>query len=221
MTARELLDAHLSAWLGAWPPSEPVTVVGHRGRVDPGWDGLVHDVIGLVSPAGIVLSVPPAVEAAMEPVDDGAGLPELGAALAAAIGRPGTLATAAFRWCEQPTDLDDVGVWVPALDGRVPEWLRPFGGEVLIAFDDAGSYLAGVGIKRHDAYGHEISVGTDERARGKGLARHLVAQAARTILAGGRVPTYLHELSNEASSRVAAAAGFPDVGWRVLAFTSG
>jgi GNAT superfamily N-acetyltransferase len=79
-----------------------------------------------------------------------------------------------------------------------------------------GHYLAGVGIKRHDELGHEISVGTEPQARGQGLARRLVAQAARRILDQGRIPTYLHTFDNAASSRVAAAAGFPDLGWSAL-----
>ena len=64
-------------------------------------------------------------------------------------------------------------------------------------------YLAGVGLKRHDARVHEIAVGTAEAARGRGLARRLVAQAARSLLARGIVPTYLHDPANLASARVA------------------
>lgn len=39
------------------------------------------------------------------------------------------------------------------------------------------------------------------------VARRLVAQAARSLLARGIVPTYLHNPGNVASARVAAAAG--------------
>jgi predicted GNAT family acetyltransferase len=87
---------------------------------------------------------------------------------------------------------------------------------VLVARDEQGAYLAGVGIKRHDADGHELSVGTEPAARGQGLARRLVAQAARRVLAEGKVATYLHDPANTASARVADAAGFTDRGWRVL-----
>ena len=55
---------------------------------------------------------------------------------------------------------------------------------------------------------------TELAARGRGLARRLVAQAARRVLEEGAVPTYLHETANVASARVADAAGFPDRGWR-------
>lgn len=85
---------------------------------------------------------------------------------------------------------------------------------VLVVRDQRGRYLAGVGIKRHDRHGHELAVGTVPAARGRGLARRLVAQAARRVLDDGAVPTYLHDRSNAASARVAEAAGFPDRGWR-------
>ena len=86
---------------------------------------------------------------------------------------------------------------------------------MLIARDpESGAYLAGVGIKHHDTYGRELAVGTEEAARGRGLARRLVAQAARRIIDEGGVPTYQHDPSNVASARVADASGFPDRGWR-------
>jgi len=43
-----------------------------------------------------------------------------------------------------------------------------------------------------------------------------VAQAARTLLAGGVIPTYLHDPANTASAKVADAAGFPDRGWTAI-----
>jgi len=86
---------------------------------------------------------------------------------------------------------------------------------VLVVLDD-DVYVAGVGLKRHDEHGQEISVGTEQAARGRGLARRLVAQAARRLLAAGIVPTYLHDPANTASAKVADAAGFPDRGWTVL-----
>ena len=78
-----------------------------------------------------------------------------------------------------------------------------------------GARSRSVGIKVHDRHGHELAVVTDEAARGTGVARRLVATAARRVIDGGAVPTYLHAPDNVASARVADAVGFADEGWTV------
>lgn len=209
------LTAHLQTWLGRWPGTGPgLTVVGSARRVEPGWDGHVHAVIGVESTEGGVISVPPlaqqAVAALVASGDVGSGVP-------AAAKIDGGFFRGVFRWSTAPTPLPDAGVWVPALDPSVPEWLRPFGHDVLVAVDpDTGEHLAGVGIKRHDEHGHELAVVTAEAAQGRGLARRLVVQAARRVLDEGAVPTYLHAHSNVGSAKVAEASGFPDLGWSIL-----
>lgn len=227
----ERLHRHLQNWLGRWPATTPLDVVGTEARQRPGWDGRVFRVIGVRTARAGVLSVPPSaadsVRAAL--MDSTVDIDEVWttvlARLPGLIGAPeARVYTGVFRWCERPADLPDAGVWVDAADPAIPEWLVPFGadpqrrlggGQVLIARDPrTGAYLAGVGIKYHDAYGREIAVGTEPAARGRGLARALVAQAARRILDEGAVPTYQHDPANIASARVAEAAGFPDLGWR-------
>jgi GNAT superfamily N-acetyltransferase len=152
------------------------------------------------------------------PVDGAAVWEALVARLPEVLHAPGRrVYSGIFRWCESPNPLPEPGVWVAAADPSLPEWLQPFQ-EVLVAQDpDTGAYLAGVGVKHHDPYGREIAVGTAPPAQGKGLARALVAQAARRILDEGGVPTYQHDPANVASARVADAAGFPDRGWRSAA----
>jgi GNAT superfamily N-acetyltransferase len=120
-----------------------------------------------------------------------------------------------FRFAVSAPDVDPVGEWMPAEDGRVPSWLRPFGGQVLMVLVE-GRYVAGLGIKRHDELGRELAVATDEAWRGRGLARALVARASGCVLRGGGVPIYLHARGNAASARVAEVAGFPERGWSVL-----
>jgi GNAT superfamily N-acetyltransferase len=228
----ERLLAHLTGWLGAWPlpigglgsvsDMTEVVVVGSDKRVRPGWDGKVHAVVGVVSPAGGVLSVPPDKVDAVRAVgsDAAAGRVTIGAlraGLAAAVARPRRrVDLTIFRWTGLPSESSDTGQWVSPSDPRVPSWLRPFNGDVLVAWDDDGRYGAGVGRKMHDRFGHELAVGTEEALRGRGLARHLVAQAARRVLEDGAVPTYVHEVSNVASGHVAEAAGFADRGWRAI-----
>jgi GNAT superfamily N-acetyltransferase len=214
----ERLAEHLRSWVGAWPPERHLQVMANPRRALPGWDGSIAPVAGVVTGEGdAVIGVLPEIADGAAAVAAGGDLDALLAALPGLLGRRGIAGRGVFRWTTTPTDLPDAGVWIPHDDPRVPGWLRPFGGDVLVVLDD-GRYVAGVGIKKHDAAGNEISVGTEEAARGRGLARRLVAQAARRILADGAVPTYLHAPDNIASAKAADAAGFPDLGWKVVGF---
>lgn len=213
------LRRHLESWVGRLPTHAGVLVVANPRNEEPGWDGRPPLLTGLADPTGrTVVALPPAAAARAAGLLRGPGSPLAGSSvLTSLVNRPTqTVERVAFRWTVHPADLPDVGVWVDSGSSRLPHWLRPFGGRALVGFDERGRYLAGVGIKRHDPFGHEISVGTSAHARGLGLARRLVAQAARHILDQGRIPTYLHALDNIASSRVASAAGFPDLGWSAL-----
>jgi GNAT superfamily N-acetyltransferase len=220
MTDMDLrLRRHLAHWLGQWPATSPVSVVGSTRREQPGWDGAVHPVIGVSSGNGCVLSVPPSrVALVRELTGNGRRPAEWLPELLAAAGYPDrVMFSGVYRWTVRPADLPDAGTWVDPADPVVPGWLRVFA-TVLVATDpDTGEYLAGVGIKRHDQYGHELAVGTEPAARGRGLARRLVAQAARRVLDDGAVPTYQHAYDNYASAKVAEAAGFPDRGWTSVA----
>lgn len=217
------LAEHLTLWAGTWPPREPLDVVANPLRAEPGWDGSVFPVAGVVTETEhAVLGVDPAHAAAVRALavrsrEPSTALADLLAGLPQALGRPGVGGRGSFRWSTDPAPLPEAGAWLPVEDERVPSWLHPFGGEALVALED-DHYLAGVGIKRHDVFGQELAVVTDEAARGRGLARRLVAQAARRVLDEGAIPTYLHAPDNTASARVAAAAGFPDRGWGVLGF---
>jgi GNAT superfamily N-acetyltransferase len=219
------IDRHLTAYLGKWPPAGGVggagvlEVVGSERRDQPGWDGTIEPLFGVVTPSGGVLSVSPSRVEAVRSALDGRGVADLPAvfgAIASALDHPGgRMMYGIFRWSVDPVPMPDAGVWVAVDDAVVPDWLEPFGGEVLVALE-GGGYVAGVGLKRHDPTGEEIAVGTEPAARGKGLARRLVSQAARRVLERGAVVTYLHAPDNVASARVAEAAGFPDLGWRAV-----
>ena len=232
LQAATLLDEDelrmLTAWLGVWPAAGVFRVVPSARRVVPGWDGRPQPLVGVVAGPdlahAVVLSVPPQRFAAVGQLVNElaarralADRSELRSRLPEALGLPHRRCTeAALRWTTAPALLPEVGLWRPADHPDLPAWLRPFGPNVLVALDRRGRYLAGAGIKRHDALAHEIAVGTAEHARGRGLARSLVAQAARRVLADGAVPLYLHDDDNVASARVADAAGFADRGWRWL-----
>lgn len=214
------LDDHLASWLGQWPPRRDLDVVGAPVRTRPGWDGRVRPLLGVGAPGlGTVLSVDPDRARAVATVVEAVGrLTDTARERVAEELGGGVVGAGVFRRAEAvpgPDVLPDVGTWVERDDPRVPGWLTPFNGGVLLALDDHGAYAAGVGVKRHDDVGHEISVGTDEAHRGRGLARRLVAQAARRLLTDGATVTYLHDPANTASARVADACGFPDRGWQV------
>ena len=208
------LDRHLRQWLGAWPHTGQVTVVGCARRCEPCWDGAIRPLAGVSTPDGTVVSVPP------DRVDQaraaGSTLEELLDGLPAVLGQPGgVVGRGVYRYAVSPPEVEPLGEWVPADDPEVPAWLRPFGGHVLVVRAE-GRYVAGLGIKRHDSLGREVAVATEEAWRGRGLARALVARASLAILEDGGVPIYLHGRGNVASARVAEAAGFPDRGWSIL-----
>jgi GNAT superfamily N-acetyltransferase len=194
-----VIERFLREFLGAWPPTSVRDVVTSPLRSQPGWDGTVRELYGVGDGEGRwVVSVTDERAATPDPL---AGIDLFGGV---------------FRWCEHPVAMEPAGRWVPAEDPLVPEWLRPFGHDVLVELDDDGAYLAGVGVKRHLDSGWELSVGTEEQARGRGLARRLVATAAAYVLDHGAVALYLHADDNHASAKVAEAAGFPDLGWRAI-----
>ncbi|SCE67481.1 GNAT family N-acetyltransferase [Micromonospora mirobrigensis] len=208
------LHLHLATWLGQWPAGPGLHVVRSRRRDLPAWDGRLRPALAVGAPGSVVLSVGPSRVDAVRALAR-QGEERLLAGLPAAVGHPEWVThDGSFRWCVAPAPLPDAGEWVASTEPGFPRWLRLFGPEVLVARDADGGYLAGVGVKRHDAHGHELAVGTAPEARGRGLARRLIAQAARRVLDEGAIPTYLHDAGNRASARVAEAAGFPDRGWR-------
>jgi len=213
------LELHLRSWVGMWPPSSPgIHVIGDDKRLEPTWDGAVRPLQGVGNGESTVIAVPPdSADAVGAAFVEGLDQPGLGDELGDLLGvGPAAFGAGVFRTTAHvDPDIADLGVWFAHQTDELPEWLAPFNGPRLVAFDNDGTPIAGVGIKLHDRYGHEIAVVTDEAARGSGVARRLVATAARKILADGAVPTYLHAPDNLASARVADAVGFADNGWTV------
>lgn len=213
------LTLHLRSWVGEWPPpAGGVNVVGDPTRLEPTWDGNVRPLQGVSDGVGTVIAVPPAAaDAIRNAIGDDLNRVGLGNELGEILGvGPSAFGAGIFRTTDRvDPDIADLGMWFEQQTDDLPEWLAPFNGPRLVAFDDDGRAIAGVGIKVHDEWGQELSVVTDEAARGLGLARGLVAGAARRVLDEGSVPTYLHAPDNTASARVADAVGFTDRGWKV------
>jgi GNAT superfamily N-acetyltransferase len=186
---------HLRSWVGEWPPpSSGIHVVGDPARLGPTWDGSVRQLQGVGTPNATVIAVPPdAVDAVSAAIGDDPHRDGLGDELGEILGvGPAAFGAGVFRTTDRiDPDIADLGAWFQQQTDELPEWLAPFNGPRLVAVDE-GRVIAGVGVKVHDRWGQELSVVTEEAARGRGFARRLVATAARRILADGAVPTYLH-----------------------------
>jgi len=99
-----------------------------------------------------------------------------------------------------------------AADPRLPDWvLGHFTGQAWVVLED-GQVLSTAVLKRYDDRLREIAVGTSEAARGRGLARAVVAAAARAVLAEGRAVLYNHAIDNFASAKVAESVGLHEFG---------
>lgn len=216
------LNAFLTSRLGTWPPTRGLELRHCAIRDEPGWDGRLQAFLGIESPVGTVLTFsehvfpcgtslnPRAVEDELGGPDAHITVPELFQQPEMHFGR------AVFRYLGEFVDLPELGEWVETDDPRIPDWLRPFNGGVLIHWSEDGHYAAGVGLKKHNELGYEISVGTDPAYRGQGLAQQLVATSARHIWEMGAIPLYMHGATNAASARVAEKSGFPDRGWHII-----
>lgn len=214
------LVRHLRRWLGAWPEPDggevsPVVVATSRSRVEPGWDGHVVPLVGISAGPQAVVSVEPHL---LDAAPQGATLEDVERWVSARLGRAGGFGRVVYRWQSELAaipELPEPGVWRDPRVDEVPAWLRPFNGGVLVAEID-GEVAAGVGVKRHDDDAWELAVVTEPAHRGRGLGRALVAQAARRTIREGAVALYLHRADNTPSAALAAGAGFPDRGWRLL-----
>ena len=161
---------------------------------------------------GAVVAVDPAWSRRLAQQLDGPA--SLGAALDAVAAAAGARH---FSWIARtgvaiPAPSVEVTV-LEATDPRLPEWvLGHFTGEAWVVLDDDGRVLSTAVLKRYDDRLREISVGTADEARGRGLAKAVTAAAARAVLAEGRAVLYNHDGENHTSARVAESVGLHEFG---------
>jgi RimJ/RimL family protein N-acetyltransferase len=161
---------------------------------------------------GAVVAIDPAYRSVLGGRLDGPASvgPALAAVAAAAGGRH-------YSWLARtgvaiPAPSVEVTV-LDATDPRLPEWVvGHFSGEAWVVLDEGGQVLSTAVLKRYDDRLREISVGTSEAARGRGLAKAVTAAAARAVLAEGRAVLYNHDAANHTSARVAEAVGLHEFG---------
>jgi RimJ/RimL family protein N-acetyltransferase len=166
----------------------------------------------LVRGGGAVVSVAPSFSGPLRRELDGPGSLDraLEAVAEAAAGRH-------YSWVARtgvaiPPPSAEVTV-IDTSDPRLPEWvIGHFTGEAWVVLDDDGQVLSTAVLKRYDDRLREISVGTSEAARGRGLAKAVTAAAARAVLAEGRAVLYNHDPENHTSARVAEAIGLHEFG---------
>jgi RimJ/RimL family protein N-acetyltransferase len=165
----------------------------------------------LVRGGGAVVAVAPSFSGPLRRELDGPGSVDraLEAVAEAAAGRH-------YSWVARtgvaiPPPSAEVTV-IDTSDPRLPEWvIGHFTGEAWVVLDD-GQVLSTAVLKRYDDRLREISVGTSEAARGRGLAKAVTAAAARAVLAEGRAVLYNHDAENHTSARVAEAVGLHEFG---------
>lgn len=216
------LREFLISRMGVWPPKASLDLHPCDLRDQPRWDGGTLPFHGVESPVGTVLTFsasvfPDAINLDPIKVEDELGMDDSHITIPNMFGHPDMrFGRAVMRYLGEFVDLPQSGEWVEVDDPRLPEWLRPFNGGVLVHWEAGDIYAAGVGLKKHNDLGYEIAVGTDPEFRGRGLAQALVAQSAQAIWERGAIPLYQHGTHNAASARVADKAGFPDRGWHTI-----
>jgi len=172
-------------------PGMPVRALDRKGgavvAVAPAWSGLLRERLDGTASLGTAL-------------DELAGI--VGGQHFSWVARTGVAIAAPSA---EVTVLDTT-------DPRLPEWvIGHFSGEAWVVLDDDGQVLSTAVLKRYDDRLREISVGTAEAARGRGLAKAVTA-AARAVLAEGRAVLYNHDATNHSSARVAEAVGLHEFG---------
>jgi uncharacterized protein (DUF1501 family) len=200
-----------------------LAVLGDRyrlpvGRLEPGRVAVAEaahpgmPARALARSGGAVVAVAPAWSGLLREHLDGPA--SLGAALAAVAAAAGGRH---YSWVARtgvaiPAPAAEVTV-LDATDPRLPEWvIGHFSGQAWVVLGDDGEVLSTAVLKRYDERLREISVGTAEAARGRGLAKAVTAAAARAVLAEGRAILYNHDAGNHTSARVAEAVGLHEFG---------
>ena len=95
-------------------------------------------------------------------------------------------------------------------------WFRShFDGPIYAARNERGSIVSWAAIKCKSDEVWEMAVATESPYRGRGLARSVVSRATEATLHAGKLPLYLHEISNHSSARVCRALGYTPYGYEL------
>lgn len=96
------------------------------------------------------------------------------------------------------------------------DWFRiHFDGPVFVVHNERGAIASWAAIKCKSESVWEMAVATEPPYRNRGLARSLVSRATQAALEAGKIPLYLHEITNHASARVCASLGYQFYGYEL------
>lgn len=194
-----------------------IYVIANERRSHPVWHGFLVPLLVLVRSHSVAVSITPEMLSVAQEVMYARGhlhdkLVHLQAEVAAKYARAKCV-RGRVLYC-QPSSFTPFPVAkVEMLDPSEPEMEEfrvHFDGQVFVSRSRSGQIAAWAAIKLKGEQVNEISVHTDPRHRGKGLAKQVVSTATAYILTQGKIPMYVQEEANAASSRVASVLGYTE-----------
>lgn len=227
------IQHHAHYWTGVELPVDGRVAVCVHPQLDKKTsDGSVVPLVAISSGSGTALGFGPSICAMVEPaIRDLASSnpPEFLARLAqderflAAVPKGYVIEYGSIRWLDpseqapatSAAGLAAVRTFAPR-SWRSPAWIRSFPGPVFGLTDSVGMVISAAGLRPVSPVATELSVETEQKAQGKGLARAVVSAAAASVVEDNRIALYLYRSDNQASGVVADRCGFPDAGWTFL-----
>lgn len=101
-------------------------------------------------------------------------------------------------------------------DDQHADWFRQhFDGPVFVARNTHNVIVSWAAVKYKSRDVWEMAVATEPQYRNRGLARSVVSHATALALEAGKIPLYLHEISNYASAHVATSLGYQFYGYEL------
>jgi GNAT superfamily N-acetyltransferase len=197
-----------------------VHLLSEAQRGLPAWHGFTLPIVALsFAPGAVVACRPDLVERLQaelgsdlhQPYLDGPALRRLWRAVQHCTPNGFTLA-GDFRAVDVatfvPSEHIERAEFIAVEDAAALHLRTRFDGAIFGVRGPHGRLVSWAALKLKSERVWEIAVATEPDYRGRGLARDVVAAAARFSLDRGRVPIYIHDRDNSTSGFVARAIGF-------------
>jgi hypothetical protein len=226
------IEQHIEQWVGTTLPDDGSVVIYRHSELDHVTsDGSVVPLVAISSGHGTAIGIGASVAPLVESVVN--DLIALGSAsflerlaqderFIAGVPKGYKVEYGSFRWIApspaqrpMPNRPSDITTCSPR-SWRSPAWLRAFPLDAIVLTDQVGIVVSAVGLRPASSLATELSVETERRARGQGLARVVVTAAVDKVIADNRIALYLYLSDNKASGALADKCGFPNEGWTFL-----